>query len=100
MIERDISKTQLRGGDIMEKVINELRVIETDDGFRVEIKGDKEKIKAFMSDIGSHKRRHGRGGRSWGPVPFGPWMWMKAAACHGPWDFEVEEEQPEKPTKA
>jgi hypothetical protein len=28
----------------MEKVINEFRVIETDDGFRIEIKGDKEAI--------------------------------------------------------
>jgi hypothetical protein len=28
----------------MEQVISEVKVIETDDGFRIEIKGDKEKI--------------------------------------------------------
>ncbi len=84
----------------MEKVVNELRVIETDDGFRIEIKGDKEKIKAFMSDFGKHRRRPHPGAHHWGPpFPFGPMMWMKAL-CHGPWDFEVEEEQPEETTEA
>jgi hypothetical protein len=81
----------------MEKVVNELRVIETDDGFRIEIKGDKEQIKAFMSRLGKHKRGPGRG--HWGPHAFGPWMWMKAA-CHGVWDFEVEEEEAEEVVKA
>jgi hypothetical protein len=28
-------------------------------------------------------------------MPFGPWMWMKAAHCHGPWDFEYECEEEE-----
>jgi len=64
---------------------------------RIEIKGDKEKIKAFMSGLGKHGRGHHGGARPWGPFPFGPWMWMKAAACHGPWDFEVEEEEKEGP---
>jgi hypothetical protein len=87
----------------MEKVVNELRVIETDDGFRIEVKGDKEQIKAFMSGFGKHKqgpgwpRRPGRG--HWGPYALGPWMWMKAA-CHGMWDFEVEEEEAEEVAKA
>jgi len=84
----------------MEKVVNELRVIETDDGFRIEIKGDKEKIKALMSDFGKHRRRPHPGARHWGPpVPFGPWMWLKAA-CQGPWDFEVEKEESTEATKA
>ena len=73
----------------MEKVINELRVIETDDGFRIEIKGDKDQIKAFMSGFGKHKP--GRRGRHRAPFPFGPWMWIKAAEWHGMWDFEAEE---------
>jgi hypothetical protein len=34
-----------------EKVIHEVRVIETEDGFRIEIKGDKEQIKAFMQRL-------------------------------------------------
>ena len=36
----------------MEKVINEIRVIETDDGFRIEIKGDKEAIRRMLSGFG------------------------------------------------
>jgi len=84
----------------MEKVVNELRVIETDDGYRIEIKGDKEKIKALMSDFGKHQRRHHPGGRHRATFPFGPWMWMKMAGCHGLWGFEVEEEGSEETTKA
>lgn len=79
----------------MEKVVNELRVIETDDGYRIEIKGDKDQIKAFMSGLGKHQGGFHRHGRGRGGFPFPPWMWMKAAACHGMWDFEAEEEGPE-----
>jgi hypothetical protein len=78
----------------MEKIINEFRVIETDDGFRIEIKGDKEKIKSFMSGFGRHKRwPHGHA--RWGPFAFafGPWMWMKAASCYGMLDSEAEEDE-------
>jgi hypothetical protein len=85
----------------MEKVVNEVRVIETDDGFRVEIKGDKDQIKAFMSGFGKHKRGSHRHGRGRGGFPFPPWMWMRAAACHGMWDFEAEEgEETEEVSKA
>jgi hypothetical protein len=56
----------------MEKVVNEVRVIETDDGYRVEIKGDKDQIKAFMSDFGKHKRGPHRHGRGRGGFPFPP----------------------------
>lgn len=83
----------------MEKVINEFRVIETDDGFRIEIKGDKEKIKSFMSGFGKHahghhRRAHRRGGPS-GPFGhhFGPWMWMKAGSCCGDWSADEEAEE-------
>jgi hypothetical protein len=81
----------------MEKVISEVKMIETDDGYRIEIKGDKEQIKALMK--GFHRsRRHGRrgfpgmGGSS-GHGGFGmhPLM-MKMVSGHGPWDFEDDEE--------
>jgi hypothetical protein len=75
----------------MEKVVNEVRVIETDDGFRIEIKGDKDQIKAFMSGLGKHRAGPHWHGRHRGGFPFPPWMWMKAAACRGMWDFEAEE---------
>lgn len=51
-----------------EKVLHEFKLIETEDGFRVEVKGDKEKIKKmgfgrmFGMGFGSSRgRRHGRG---------------------------------------
>jgi hypothetical protein len=83
----------------MEKIISEFRVIETDDGFRIEVKGDKEKITSFMSSFGHHKwGRQGRGRRrSPGRGPFGfhfdPWMWMKAAGFCVMRDVEGEEEE-------
>ena len=81
----------------MDKIISEFRVIETDDGYRIEIKGDKEKMKFFMPGFG--KRRHGRRpfrrgwGHAHGPFGFGPMMWMKFASCCEGWDFEEEEEE-------
>ncbi len=59
-----------------EKVIHEVRFIETDDGFRVEVKGDKERIKKMgfgpgMMGFGS--------GMGFGPgmMGFGPGMRFK-----------------------
>ena len=81
----------------MEKVIQEFRVVETEDGFRIEIKGDKEKMKEFMKGFRGHKRRHGFRGHRRGPFGFGmgPMMWMHAAPWCGPWDFEGEVEEEE-----
>lgn len=85
----------------MEKVIQEFKIVETDDGFRIEIKGDKEKIRDFVMGIdprnwggpwgwGRHHRHGGRRG-PWvfaGKMRFGPpWMWWW---CGG----EEEEEKP------
>jgi hypothetical protein len=64
-----------------EKVIGEIRFIETEDGFRVEVKGDKEQLKkmgwkpgagpGFMGMGGHHKRAwHG--------------MWPGFGRHHGP----------------
>ena len=67
-----------------EKIIHELRIIETEDGFRIEIKGDKERLremgfgKGFPFGLGrmmghgpfGHHGRHGFGfpfGRRHGP---------------------------------
>jgi hypothetical protein len=86
----------------MEDVISEFRVIETEDGYRIEIKGDKEKLKSFFRGFGGRKhwrkhRRHHRHGRP--PFFFEPMMWwMRSASCFGPWDieFEVEDEEDEE----
>lgn len=82
----------------MEKVIQEFRVIETDDGFRIEIKGDKEKMKEFMK---GHWGRRGSRGRRRGPFGFGmgPMAWMHGAPWRGPWDFEGDEEDGEAEEK-
>jgi hypothetical protein len=81
-----------------EKVLHEVRFIETDDGFRVEIKGDKEQLKQMgMMHFGKKgfgpggffgrgQGRRGFWGRGHG---FGPPPWA--------WDYEPSEEA-EKPT--
>ncbi len=54
---------------MMEKVIQEFRIIETDDGFRIEIKGDKEYLREFVMNLDP---------RQWmrrGPHMGGPWSW-------------------------
>ncbi len=94
-----------------EKVLHEVRFIETDDGFRIEIKGDKEKIRemGFGPGLGMmgfghrmrHKRhrRHGRhrhshhgehkhGRKGWG------WWWDDAEDDAA--DFEQKEKSPEE----
>jgi hypothetical protein len=76
-----------------EKIIHEVRFVETDDGFRIEVKGDKERMremKEHMYDMGRMRhRRHFHGG--FGPGPrfarhFG-WWW-------GPWWDEEDEGEP------
>jgi len=87
----------------MEKVINEFRVIETDDGFRIEIKGDKERMKTLMRGFGRRRMWHGVD-RRWHPGrgPFGlgmgPMMWMHAAPWFGHWEYGEEGEQQEQET--
>jgi hypothetical protein len=74
----------------MEKVIREWRIIETDDGFRIEIKGDKEAMRDWMERFKSGRRRHWAHHRR----PFGPWsarFWH-----HGPWCCEEDEEESEE----
>ena len=99
-----------------EKVIGEIRFVETDDGFRIEMKGDKERLKEMgwgPGMIGPRHRGMGHGrkrfwremqrghkhgpGHGCGPGPGmigGPWSW---------WGREEDESQDsgeyEKPPK-
>ena len=81
-----------------EKVIHEVKFVETDDGFRIEFKGDKERLRkmGFGPGMGfdpamrfklrhEHFRHHHHGPRrgGWG-MGYGPWGWW--------WDDEPEEE--------
>ena len=63
-----------------EKVINEFRIIETDDGYRIEIKGDKEHLKKFMHGFGRRGwgHHHARGPMGFG---FGHMMGTKGSCC-------------------
>jgi hypothetical protein len=69
---------------MVEKVIQEFRIIETEDGFRIEIKGDKERIRQFV--MGLDPRNWERWARRWrrrasgAGFAFGPWGWG-----FGPW---------------
>lgn len=75
-----------------EKVISEIRLIETDDGFRLEVKGDKERMKKMgffpgmwapgMGGAWSFGRRHGFRHQGW--------------RSHGPWGWWGEEPEPGK----
>ncbi len=73
----------------MEKIISEYKVIETDDGFRIEIKGNKETLrKMFVSGPHHHFRGKGPFGHHF---PCGPGFGQKFRGRRAPWD-ETEEE--------
>ena len=78
----------------MEKVIKEFKIIETDDGFRIEIKGDKEVLRKMLKDFGPQsffgsRFPFGRGFH-FGCGP-GFWDWFAGGWC-GFWE-EAEEEK-------
>ncbi len=81
----------------MEQVISEFRVIETDDGFRIEIKGDKEKLRSFFKGAGGPGSMHfgHRGGwrGPWGKPGFPPGFWRWMGPWWSYWGFEPEEEE-------
>lgn len=64
-----------------EKVIHEVRIIETDDGFRIEMKGDKDLLRHLIGRFSGEHRGGGlrrrmpwflRRFRRWGPRPHHP----------------------------
>lgn len=75
----------------MEKIINEIKIIETDDGYRIEIKGDKEAIRHMLSGFGLFNFQ-GKGGpfRRGFNFGFGPGCW---GGWWNPWE-EPKEEKP------
>lgn len=78
----------------MEKIINEFKIVETDDGFRIEIKGDKEAIRRMLKGFGPHNFFGGGFpfGRGFG-FGFGPGFW----SGFGNWgDFSEESDKETK----
>jgi len=73
----------------MEKVIKEFKIVETEDGYRIEIKGDKEKMKEMFSGHRGHKFRGGH----FHPFGFGLghafWGGMGPRCCG--WEEETED---------
>lgn len=55
----------------MDKVLHEFRIIETDDGFRIEIKGDKEQLRPMIMGLDPRNWLHHERG-----IPFRP-PWMR-----------------------
>jgi hypothetical protein len=80
-----------------EKVIHEVRIVETDDGFRIEIKGDKERLREMISGRGMFPFGFGRMGH--GPFQHhGPRGWgFPWGRRHGPW-WDEEEGKPDEET--
>ena len=80
----------------MEKMIHEFKVIETDEGFRIEIKGDKDAIREMWGNFSPRafrggKRKHGR---NFG-FGFGPHFWTHFGdMCgHGASAEEADQEE-------
>jgi len=84
----------------MEKVISEFKVIETDEGFRIELKGDKAHMKSFMREVKGHKKWNhwgrSRRGYSWSPCAFPPAMWMHMKPFWDNWPESPEEGKTEQ----
>ena len=71
-----------------EKVLHEIRFIETDDGFRLEINGDKEKMREMGFDpgmMGFGRGRHFGGFPRDSRGPRGPRMGRMRRRRRGPW---------------
>jgi len=79
----------------MEKVISEFKVIETDDGFRIEIKGNKEAIRRMLSGFGpcDSFRAGAPFSRSF---RFGPGFGSGFGSWCGSWERTEEKDRHEK----
>ena len=71
----------------MERVIHSFQIIETDDGYRIEIKGDKKRLKKVLRGFRRPFGKKGPFSHSWafGPMHFAWGMW------YGPWEEEEGE---------
>ncbi len=70
----------------MERVLNDVKIIETEDGFRIEIKGDKEALRKLLDACGSGLP-FGRGF----DFCFDPGFWGNFKSWCGPWQ-EAEDQ--------
>ena len=70
----------------MEKIISEFKVIETEDGFRIEIKGNKEAIRRMINFMDPSSYFSGKGPRGQHfQFDFDPDFWTGFGGWCGPW---------------
>jgi hypothetical protein len=91
--QRAALSVEIRRRDV-ENIITEFKIVETDDGFRIEIKGNKEKIRRLMENLGPHSffggplrgpfRRSFRFGFGPGPGFWGGWYDPTSEEPRGP----------------
>lgn len=102
----------------MEEVIHEIKIVETDDGFRIEIKGDKERLRKMLEHMPfgmgmpfggpfgfGFGFKHGPGGH--GPGHEGHrhkrhrfiWKHGPGHGMWGDWDWTVEHEEDDAPPR-
>ncbi len=93
-----------------EKVIREFRIIETEDGFRIEIKGDKDQLRDFVMNLDPRGWMHGQFPFGGPRGPFGPGHHGKHGRHGKPgfgpfgaffsgWGWEDDEDEPDKPKR-
>ena len=76
----------------MARAIDDFAVEETKDGYRIEIKGDKETIRALVANLSGWPRWYARRWVADGETPEGHRdQWMKALAICSPWSREEVE---------
>jgi hypothetical protein len=71
-----------------EKVLQEIRFIETDEGFRIEVNGDKEQLKAMGFGPGMFGFGRGFGRRQHGKPGAGRHMRRRMRHMHNQWHSE------------
>ncbi len=82
----------------MEQVIHEVKIIETDDGYRIEIKGNKAQLKQLFERLPFGKGMpFGFRGPMGGPMG---WMFGRRHWGHGPWGWHFGEEEENVPPTA
>ena len=87
----------------MENVIHEFRIIETEDGFRIEITGDKDAIRQMLQGFGPQSQSFfgnfgpfGRGSGFWSRVRPNFWDWCERWNWCSQWSSPEGEKEEEK----
>lgn len=102
VIYRGVWSHKSKGVQSMDKVISEFRLVETDDGFRIEVKGDKEAMRKMWRVAEPFHRHSRRRGWRHGGFPFHMPDFFCGWGAGGMWgeEGESEEEPGDEPASA